>query len=84
MSKDTRTYRVTVEIARDTDPDLDRAVVTVNGNAHRYPWHWEDSAKSLARRAVLENYRVDSITEVADDRHGKVARGSFLVTGQVF
>jgi hypothetical protein len=79
-----RTYSVTVEIARDETPELDRAVVTVNGHAFRYPYHWEDSLKGLARRAVLENYRVDSIERVEDNSHGRVPRGSFYVTATAY
>ena len=78
-----RTYSVTVEIDRD-DELGDRAVVTILGHRFRYPYHWEDSLKGLARRAVLENYRVDSIERVEDNTRGRVPRGSFYVTAQVF
>ena len=78
-----RTYNVTVEIER-IEPDWDRAVVTVNGTAHRYPYHWEDSPKGLARRAVMDNYRVDRIERVEDNRRGSVPRGSFHVVASVY
>jgi hypothetical protein len=74
----TRTYRVTVDIRRD-DVLGDRAHVTVSGHTYRYPWHWEDNVRSLARRVVEDNYRAETFGPVAQDRNG-----TLLVTAQVW
>lgn len=70
-----RTYKVTVEI----DSANDSAVLTIRGTAHRYPWHWEDSLASMARRAVMDNYRVTEIKSVVRARVGE-----YFVTADVF
>ena len=77
-----RTYSVEIEIKRD-DVLGDRAHVTVLGHTYRYPYHWEDDLKSLARRVVVENYCVESAGQVVENRRGRTPRGSFLVTATV-
>jgi hypothetical protein len=53
--------------------------VTVSGHTYRYPWHWEDNVRSLARRVVEDNYRAETFGPVAQDRNG-----TLLVTAQVW
>lgn len=82
LTKDgVRTYRVTVDVQRH-DEFTDRAVVTVNGTPYRYPYHWEDNLRSLARRAVEDNYRAETFGPVMDDR--RKGRGSYIVTARVW
>jgi hypothetical protein len=73
MSK--RTYNVLVAI----DSTEDRATVTVDGVPYRYPWHWSDNLRTMARVAVFEHYNVSDVVGI--ECH---ARGVYRVTAEGF